>query len=194
MNRLALLAVVTFVAAFAGCSHQVPRTARPAEPPTTFPMPQLRGLTVEQAEARLHDAGNRGAVDWREQRCDTALPAGAVCSTYPWPGAHAMPRESLIVYVQAPAGATAAVPDVEGQPVEAARVALQQAGFRVIVRTVDDPHCTPSVVCHVGSKRGHTGIPKTLYVGSAIPPPSPAPPRQPAPAAKAAPNKPPFFK
>lgn len=90
----------------AGCAHHAaPRPAPVPEPPSTYPMPELRGLTVEQAQARLRAAGTRGSVEWREERCDTVLPAGAVCSTYPWTGAHTLARESLVVYVQAPAGA-----------------------------------------------------------------------------------------
>lgn len=111
---------------------------------------QLRGLTVEQAEARLRAAGTRGSIDWREERCDTALPVGVVCSTYPWTGAHAMARESLIVYVQAPVGAAAAVPDVKGQAVATATATLQQAGFHALVQTVDDPHCAPPKTLRVG--------------------------------------------
>jgi hypothetical protein len=176
----------------AGCAHQAPRPLRVPEPPSNFPMPDLRALTVEQAEARLRAAGKRGPIDWREERCDATLAVGSVCCTYPWAGAHTMTREPLTVYVQAPEGAPAALPDVHGQPVEAARATLQQAGFRVIVQVVEDPRCLPGIVCHVGNKHGHTAIPKTLYVGKAAPPPAPAAPAPPP--AKAAPNKPSFFK
>ncbi len=190
MRRLLLVLLA------AGCAHhQAPHPAPVREPPSNFPMPALRGLTVEQAEARLRAAGTRGSVDWREERCDAGLPVGAVCSTYPWTGAHTMAREPLTVYVQAPAGAASAVPDVQGQPVEAAKATLQQAGFRAIVQTVDDPRCPPGVVCHVGCTHGHTAIPKTLYVGKPASPPAPAPrPTPPTPPPKPAPNKPSFFK
>ena len=90
-------------------------------------MPDVRGLTVEQAEARLRAAGTRAAIDWREERCDTALPVGQVCSTYPWTGAHTMVREPIIVYVQAPAGhvATRKSPSVDkAAPPPAAAAAM----------------------------------------------------------------------
>ncbi len=100
MTRLLLVVLV------ASCAHHAaPRPEPVREPPSTFPMPDLRGLTVAQAEARLRAAGTRGSVDWREERCDATLPVGVVCSTYPWTGAHTLVRETLVVYVQAPAGA-----------------------------------------------------------------------------------------
>jgi hypothetical protein len=186
MRRLALVLVA------AGCAHPTPHRSRAPEPRSNFVMPEVRGLTVEQAEARLRTAGKQGPVDWREEHCDAQLPAGVVCSSYPWTGAQTMAREPLVIYVQAPPDAAAAVPDVQGQPVEAAKATLQQAGFRAIVQTIDDPRCAPGVVCHVGCTHGHTGIPKTLYVGQAAAPPASAPPPPPPP--KPAPNKPSFFK
>lgn len=85
LRRLLLVLLV------AGCSHHpAPRSSPVREPPSNFPMPDLRGLTVEQAEAQLRTAGKRGPVDWHEERCDTTLPVGQVCSTYPWKGAHTL--------------------------------------------------------------------------------------------------------
>jgi eukaryotic-like serine/threonine-protein kinase len=90
--------------------------------PGAVTVPDLKGLTYEAAGRRLREAGLviRAVDPWPEAEVDGQLPAAGT----------RVPRETE-VWVSF---ATAAVPDVVGQPLDATERQLAQAGLRASVK------------------------------------------------------------
>jgi serine/threonine-protein kinase len=103
--------------------------------PAPVRMPILTGLTLEQAQQALANAGLRLAAN-PERRPSTAEEKDKVVEQ--WPAAsEPVARDSEVRVALGEGPEQVAVPDVSGQTLEAARVNLETAGFKVEVVEVD---------------------------------------------------------
>jgi serine/threonine-protein kinase len=113
----------------------VPPTATRVPPtPTVRPLlvPEIRGRTLEQAQAVLRNAGIGATVRGVNANADKDI----VVDQQPAAGATISPGEAVTILVGT--GATA-LPDVANLPRDQAVRALQSSGFRVLLRERRDP-------------------------------------------------------
>lgn len=89
-------------------------------------VPEVTGLAVAQAEARLQDLGLRAVL---KEAWHPTVPPGLVFQQDPGPGT-AMARGSLVTLTASKGREKVAVPNVVGLPEERAQRAIQQAGLR----------------------------------------------------------------
>ncbi|WP_369257354.1 Stk1 family PASTA domain-containing Ser/Thr kinase [Geodermatophilus amargosae] len=101
--------------------------------PDTVTVPQVVDLDEDRARTALEDAGFTGTVS--SDQTDSLAEEGTVVAVDPEEGTAVAPRTAVTLSVS---DGTDAVPDVAGQPQDAARQALLDAGFRnVTVSEVD---------------------------------------------------------
>jgi serine/threonine-protein kinase len=139
-------------------------------------VPPLVGLTQADATTALTQAGLKlGGVT----RQNNPAPAGQVLSADPTEGTR-LPAGSKVTLVVS--NGQVQVPDVRGKTVAEARLALQQAGFKVVL----DPPASPDnakVINQnpVGGSYAPNGSTVTLTTNAPSPTPSPSPSPTPSP-------------
>jgi eukaryotic-like serine/threonine-protein kinase len=119
-------------------------------------VPEVVGKSQEQAARALEDAG----LSYRTTQEDSAESAGTVTAAEPGAGS-TVPLDSSVQLTVASGVNT--VPDVRGQPLGAARSALQNAGFSVQVNRQESEDASPNTVLSQSPGAGGTG-----EVGSAV--------------------------
>ena len=122
---IAGVVVTVLVAGAIGASVAVYRTR-------LVTVPDLAGLSSAEALRTLADAGLESEV--QGSRVSADLPEGAVLSQDPSPDS-SVPQGSVVSLIVSAGSQTVRVPDLVGVPVDEARVALEDAGFRIEERT-----------------------------------------------------------
>jgi beta-lactam-binding protein with PASTA domain/tRNA A-37 threonylcarbamoyl transferase component Bud32 len=117
--------------------------------PAQVAVPQLVGLTVSSARARLQKAGLEPSE--REENSDTVL-KGKVVSVSPSEGAK-VDKGSSVTLVVSSGKPQAEVPDVTGKSFDEAQSTLQAAGFKV-TRTNKESEKDPGTVLAQDPKSG----------------------------------------
>jgi beta-lactam-binding protein with PASTA domain/tRNA A-37 threonylcarbamoyl transferase component Bud32 len=117
--------------------------------PAQVAVPQVVGLTVSSARARLQKAGLEPSE--REENSDTVL-EGKVVSVSPSEGAK-VDKGSSVTLVVSSGKPQAAVPDVTGKSFDEAQSTLQAAGFKV-TRTNKESEKDPGTVLAQDPKSG----------------------------------------
>ena len=148
-------------------------TIRVSLGPRTDTVPDVRGLTFEDAQLTLQEAGFEVVVE----EIESEEPAGTVLAQSPQPGADAEQGATITLSVSAgpPEPETVTVPGVVGSLRDDAIVALQNAGFAVSV--VGSPETDPAVIGTVldqrpdGGVRAEEGTTVTITVAVEPPPP-----------------------
>ena len=101
-----------------------------------LPVPNVTGMAPDDARRELEEAGFLVEPEV-ETRPSTEEDAGSVVDTDPTPGAQT-PTDRPIRIIVGSGPEQVQVPGVVGQPVDAARSTLEDAGFRVDIQRVDD--------------------------------------------------------
>ncbi|MDN5363642.1 MAG: eukaryotic-like serine/threonine-protein kinase [Eubacteriales bacterium] len=91
-------------------------------------VPDVRGMTLDQAERILEERGLRALVI--DQQYSSEVPAGQVISQVPEPG-RKVKKGRTVNLVLSKGVETVSVPDVRGKEVQYARFALEDRGFKV---------------------------------------------------------------
>ena len=140
-----------------------------SEGPAPREIPDLGGLSYEQAAARLADLGLDAQ---RTVAFSDTVPTGEVIGSDPAPGA-SVPRGADVTVVVSRGPQTVAVPNVVRQPVERASAALEAAGLQVRVERFAPgrPVASQSPAAGTKVRRGTT---VTLTLGAAAPTPTTA--------------------
>lgn len=182
-------------------------------------MPDLFGMTKDQAVATLARAGHQGNIYWSDQLCTddvmrgTVMEIGMVCVQRPDAGRVQPPKLAITITVQTESpwrGNIGKVtewrllPKLVGLSVEQARAELKRVGYTsdgtLLVEWVDEPGCKPLTVCRVypaEMTRVTLTARKTIYAGrdpnaKPIAPPTEAPTTPGTPTTPASPpSKPP---
>jgi serine/threonine-protein kinase len=118
----------------------------------TGTVPQVEGETLEVARDRLETAGFRTRV--RKQDSEE-VDEGTVIQTSP-PGGTIAPRDQVVTITVSTGPAQVDVPDVTGQPVEAARATLDELGLRVKVTEQESADREPGTVLSQSPRGGST--------------------------------------
>jgi beta-lactam-binding protein with PASTA domain len=106
----------------------------------TVEVPTITGLTQQQAELTLQNAG----LDLGEViQMDSPSPRGTVMRSFPAAGAR-VPAASAITITVSAGPALLSVPDVTGQPYASARALLEQLGFQVGAAIEDTTASAPA--------------------------------------------------
>lgn len=124
--------VVAVVLALAAVAAGVFFLVRAVAGASEVTLPAVAGQSADQAEATLRGLGLSTA---RVPQASDAFAAGTVVTTDP-PAGQKVQKGSTVQIVVSSGAATAAVPDVVGQPSAQARQALESAGFTVTVTPV----------------------------------------------------------
>ncbi len=118
----------------------------------TATVPQTEGETLEVARDRLETAGFRTRV--RRQDSEE-VDEGTVIETSP-PGGTIAPRDQVVTVTVSTGAAQVDVPDVTGQPIDAARAALDELGLRVKVQEQESADREPGTVLAQSPRAGST--------------------------------------
>lgn len=118
----------------------------------TGTVPQVEGETLEVARDRLETAGFRTRV--RKQDSEE-VDEGTVIQTSP-PGGTIAPRDQVVTITVSTGAARVDVPDVTGQPLEAARATLDELGLRVKVEEQESADREPGTVLSQSPRGGST--------------------------------------
>ncbi len=118
----------------------------------TATVPQTEGETLEVARDRLETAGFRTRV--RRQDSEE-VDEGTVIETSP-PGGTIAPRDQVVTITVSTGAAQVDVPDVTGQPIDAARAALDELGLRVKVQEQESADREPGTVLAQSPRAGST--------------------------------------
>lgn len=146
-SRLSLLFVLA-----AGCRLAA---ADPA-PTRELVVPDLIGVTLAEANARLHQAGFTRDADREDQivmaddhGCDGRALDGRVCRQYPDPGKpmSSTGRIAVQLGVYDPDTDVLVAPDVSGKSTADAAAVFAKAGFTGAVALDHDANCKHDVVC-----------------------------------------------
>lgn len=184
-----------------GGATSTPMERRGADSVGTAAMPDLKGLTPEQALAALHRAGfETKTLDFDDQLCsydsgEKNVPKGTVCEQRPYPGQVNSVRVRVEVLIEEETFTHGGqglsewrrVPDINGKPLAAAKALFAREGFDIAKHLqILDGDCATGTICSSSPRAGERanlsrGV--RLYVGVAAPPPPPptAPPAQPTP-------------
>ena len=147
-------------------------TATP-ETPAAGTAPDVTGLTLAEARARLEQEG----VQVRFRRIESDEPADRVLQQVPEPGAR-MQADTVVVLTVSKASAPeqVTVPNVEGLPERDALSMLERAGLEVDVRTVTSTEPEGVVVSQTPGPDEKVAPQSVVVVEvSKPPPPAPAP-------------------
>ncbi len=149
----------------------------------TVEVPPLVGLTRQQAEAALQNAGlDAGDVSEAED----PAPLGQVLLSNP-PAGTKVPLASPVALTVSTGPAMVTVPDVTGQTYPAARQLLGQLGFQVADATADSTSRAPAGLVVAQTPAANQMVPGgttiRLKVSAGAPSPFALPPAAPAPAA-----------
>lgn len=144
------------------------------ERPGSFPMPEVRKLSEQDARKKLLAEGKIGDIDVQRTDCgDDEIAPGLVCNQAPVPGAETSARTPAVLYLQSERR-YATMPDVVGKTVEEARRILNEAGFRnITVRESSDAPgtCEPKTVCATQppgrEKHASFDVEKTIWIAPA---------------------------
>jgi len=172
-----------------------------------FAMPDVHGLTADEAKDQLAQAGITGSVSpFENYTCDDpSVPETHVCVTAPRAGATTSAHIPVTLYLKAKATPSFTMPDVMGKTADEARAALLAFGqepARILVETLPGggPDCLPDRVCRqspgAGNQAWVTG-PVLLQLGThdaAARRPPPPPDAHKPDAAKPDPQAPPLQK
>jgi serine/threonine-protein kinase len=132
--------------------------------PTTVKMPDVLGLTEQDARRRVRRVGLRPSLQKENSR---KVPLGNVIRTDPGPG-KAIERGSRVTLIVSSGPKEVAVPDVKGQDQKDAVDRLREAGLSVVVRERESGEPTDTVVDQTpaaGQLVGE-GSTVTLYVSN----------------------------
>jgi beta-lactam-binding protein with PASTA domain/predicted Ser/Thr protein kinase len=124
-------------------------------------VPNVIGLTAQQAEGRVHDAGL--VVKTGPGEYSTTVPTGSIIRTTPPPGERIRKGRGEVVLIPSLGPRLIQVPDVSGKSEEEATTILSDAGFKVVVkREYDDTVRTGRVI------RQDPGPDKEIQEGSTV--------------------------
>jgi beta-lactam-binding protein with PASTA domain/tRNA A-37 threonylcarbamoyl transferase component Bud32 len=135
-------------------------------------VPQVRGMSVTDAEGALSAAGFKVVNQNPTQKASLRIPAGNVVSTTPPAGSKVSPSTVIVLNVS---GGGKQVPQVTDEPVSEAKAAVQAAGLTpVVVPSPGPPGAAPGSVWQTKPAGLSVVLPAsqvTLYVvpGSASP-------------------------
>jgi len=94
----------------------------------TLSVPDLQGLTVEQAQQRSHDLGLQISLE-KPGVFSPDVPAGAIAQQEPYPGFHLKTGSTLKVRLSL-GSERALIPNVKGESLQSALRGLERAGLR----------------------------------------------------------------
>jgi eukaryotic-like serine/threonine-protein kinase len=181
MRFVALPLLLMSVGCVAGA--QIGGVGRPQ--PDVAEIPDVSGLTEEDARKKLARAGFSGTIEAHDNRgCPAGndFPALTICGTHPPAGRRQGTRLPLTLHIQpsrdrggeGTANEWIRMPDIVGMGADRARAILQQQGFQnVYVKHVYHPDCQVGHVCGTSPTAGEIAylrVPKTVFVGKAAPP------------------------
>jgi hypothetical protein len=136
--------------------------AAPDDTPPRVTVPDLNGLTVDEANARLRAAGLTRPVDTEQygavMSCGPDARDGRVCGQHPAPGTVQFadePVEVRLGHYDARADKVV-VPDVRGMHLADARAAFARAGFMAEPLLESGAGCKPDIVCSQTPEGGRT--------------------------------------
>jgi serine/threonine-protein kinase len=139
--------------------------------PDAVTVPNVVGLTEDEARANLENAGFTGSINTRE--VDSLQEEGRVVSVTPEQNSQAAPSTPIVLNIS---NGTIELPDVQGRPEAEARSILVDAGFsesQIVVQNVERDDVAEGTVAEsqpsVGSAVG-AGEPITLLVAVPVPP------------------------
>jgi beta-lactam-binding protein with PASTA domain len=169
MSRNLTMFAVTL--AVTGCAT-LARTVQ-VERSGSFAMPDVHGLTADQAKDELARAGITGSVELFENyTCDDPTVAETkVCITAPRAGAATSARIPVTLYLRVAEIQTFMMPDLMGKTAEQARqalLALGQESPRILVETIvgAPSDCAAGRVCRQSPDAGQkTWVNGPKYVG-----------------------------
>ncbi len=132
--------------------------------PTTVKMPDVLGLTEQDARRRIRRVGLRPSL---EQENSRKVPLGNVIRSDPGPG-KAIERGSRVTLIVSSGPKEVGVPDVKGQDQKDAVDRLREAGLSVVVRERESNEPTDTVVDQtpVAGQLVGEGSTVTLYVSN----------------------------
>ena len=145
----------------------------------TVEVPEIVGLTRQQAEAALQNAGlDAGDVS----EAENSAPLGQVLLSNP-PAGTKVPVASPVAFTVSTGPATVAVPDVTGQSYPAARQLLSQLGFQVVQGVPDSTSRASAGTVTSQSPAANQSVPGgttiklrvSAGIGAAAKPPAPPP-------------------
>lgn len=157
-------------------------------------MPDVFGLTQQQAEARFHQAGVQGSISYDNSQCEDSvvhgrvMERGMVCYQSPSPGTvqgEHLPV-TMVVQTEDPWHGNIGkvtewrlMPKLVGLSVEAARAEMKHAGFtaedNVTLEYSEGASCRPDIVCAVyPSELSRVGVHSTKTIRAGRPPASAA--------------------
>lgn len=110
--------------------------------PRSLPVPSVSGLTAQQAERRLENAG---FVVRQRKKADDKVPVGDAVETLP-PEGTPTPLGSTVTLIVSSGKEKVEVPSVVGQASEDAQATLRGAGFGVSVTQKESATATPGTV------------------------------------------------
>ncbi|WP_007516349.1 serine/threonine-protein kinase [Pseudofrankia saprophytica] len=156
-----------------------PTTSAAPTTPSTATVPNLSGMNQSQANSAISDAGFSTALS-ASSECNDNVPVGQVISQSPSAGTRADRSTTISAVISA---SCVSVPNVVGQPADAANASLQRAGFGVTYG--GEWNCPYGYNNVTGqSPSGGTVVPKGSYVSISYTckaSPSPPPPSSEAP-------------
>lgn len=164
-----------------------------AETVGTAAMPDLKGLTPEQALAALHRAGfETQSLDFDDQLCsydsgEKNVPKGTVCKQRPHPGQVNSVRISVEVLIEEETFTHGGqgLPESNGKSLADAKAMFAREGFDLAKHLqVLDGDCATGTICSSSPRAGERAVLSRgvrLYVGVAAAPPPVAPAAPPTP-------------
>ena len=144
-----------------------------AETIGTAAMPDLKGLTPEQALAALHRAGfETQKLDFDDQLCsydsgEKNVPKGTVCKQRPYPGQVNSVRISVEVLIEEETfthggqgqGEWRRVPEINGKPLADAKAMFAREGFDLAKHLqVLDGDCATGTICTSSPRAGDRAV------------------------------------
>ncbi|MFT4034928.1 MAG: Stk1 family PASTA domain-containing Ser/Thr kinase [Patulibacter sp.] len=133
--------------------------------PGTATVPQVEGLTLAVARDRMRTAGFHTTV---QRRADDEVDVGHVIQTSP-PGGTIANRDQVVTITLSTGPEQVDIPDVTGQPEDAARAVLDELGLRVRVTDQESDEKEPGTVLAQtpsGGSSAHVGDSVTLTVAA----------------------------
>ena len=161
-----------------------PGEASPSNGQVTIP--NVFGMTREQAVGSLHQAGFAGDITFDDNLCGSAIDGhvvelGAVCYQHPPAGAIQGARLPMTLRIQTEnpwfgqlgtANEWRLMPPIVGMTLEDARAAMRKVGYtrddRIALVWVDEPSCKPLTVCDTipeAFARSGLNSDRVVYVG-----------------------------
>jgi eukaryotic-like serine/threonine-protein kinase len=137
--------ITIFVATAPPQPTETPTPTPTETAPAKTPVPNLIGLTGDDAEERLEDLGLKAEI----REVNDNFEKDKVFRTEPGANTQVDPGTAVIVFVSKGPGEQneqVEVPDVEGDPVQIARLKIRAAGLDPDVKEEDNPQAQPGFV------------------------------------------------